>query len=373
MSDLSPDELRLAVRDFLTHHREKGTFEPACDAWLASFSPSFSALLGERGWLGLTWPRRYGGQNLSPAHRFAVTEELLVAGAPVAAHWIADRQSGPTILRFGTEDQKQRYLPEIAAGRLFFAIGMSEPDSGSDLASVRTTARRIDDGWVISGRKLWTSHAQRAHHMIALCRTSPAGDDRHTGLSQFVIDLRAPGVGVRPIRLIDGGQHFNEVVLEDVELPPDALLGREGDGWTQVTSELTFERGGPERFLSTFPLVLAALDRADNVPGNHQIMGKVVADLWSLRQLSMQIIAEAADPLRPAATSAAITKEIGTRLEQTLIDDMRALVEAEPDPTSPNRYERLLAESILHSPGFTLRGGTTEILRGVIAKMGGLR
>jgi acyl-CoA dehydrogenase len=368
----SPTELGLRVRRFLARHRDSGTFIPGCDAWLSGFSPSFSALLGEQGWIGVTWPVQYGGQGLEQRHRFAVTEELLAAGAPVAAHWTADRQSGPSILQYGTEEQKRSILPGIAAGRCFFAIGMSEPDSGSDLASVRTTAKKTDSGWVLTGRKLWTSHAHHAHKMIALCRTAPAGEDRHAGLSQFIVDLQSPGITVNPVRLIDGGHHFNEVVLDDVPLPDQALLGIEGQGWKQVTQELTFERGGPERYMSTFPLVAAALARVTASPASRQAIGKIVADLWSMRQLSLGVLAESTAG-RPADRNAAITKDLGTRLEQSLIDEVRQLVATEADPTASDEYERLLAEAILHSPGFTIRGGTTEILKGVIAKMSGLR
>jgi len=369
---IAATELRLEVRDYLREKRADGTFVPACDNWLSGFCPEFSRNLGARGWLGITWPRRYGGRELSPLHRFAVNEELLAAGAPVAAHWVADRQSGPAILEYGTEQQKARFLPEIAAGRCYFAIGMSEPDSGSDLASVRTAARRTErDRWVISGRKLWTSHAHQASHMIALCRTGPAGEDRHEGLSQFVIDLRTPGIQINPVLLIDGGHHFNEVVLDEVAVAGDALLGAEGGGWHQVTRELVFERGGPERYLSTYPLVEAAVARASDGPGNRQALGQMIADLWCLRQLAIQIVTESGTS-RPAPLNAAITKDIGTRLEQTLIDGAASLVAAEADPAATSDFERLLAQSVLHSPGFTLRGGTSEVLRGIIAKMAGL-
>jgi alkylation response protein AidB-like acyl-CoA dehydrogenase len=365
------EELRLQVRGFLAQQLAAGEFVPMCDAWLSGYSAPFSARLGERGWIGVTWPRRYGGQELSQLHRFVIIEELLVAGAPVAAHWIADRQSGPSILRYGTEAQKQRFLPEIAAGRHFFAIGMSEPDSGSDLASVRTTATRIEGGWRINGRKLWTSQGHRSQHMIALCRSS-VEPDRHAGLSQFIIDLAAPGVTINPIQLIDGGADFNEIVLDDVVLGDDALLGEEGDGWSQVTQELVFERGGPERFLSVFQLVRAAIARAADTSANRQLLGQTVADLWALQQLSKSIVTGSGSD-RPAALDAAITKDLGTRLEQQLIERAARLVDSEADPGSALEFERLLAQAQLHSPGFTIRGGTVEILRGVIAKLSGVR
>lgn len=248
--------LRAEVREFLHEELAVGSFSPACDSWFSQYSPEFSRKLGECGWLGMTWPERYGGRERSAIERFVVTEELLAAGAPVTAHWIADRQSGPSILRYGTEEQKQKFLPDIARGECFFSIGMSEPESGSDLASVKTYAEPTDEGWRITGNKIWTGGAHRAHYFIILCRTSPESEDRHAGLSQFIVDLSSQGLTVEPIRLLTGEHVFNEVVLEGVEVPESMLLGRLGDGWKQVTSELAYERSGPERFLSTFPLLV---------------------------------------------------------------------------------------------------------------------
>jgi alkylation response protein AidB-like acyl-CoA dehydrogenase len=371
MTAPSPAELRREVRDFLAAERAAATFEPRCDSWLTGFDPEFSRRLGAHGWLGLTWPAEYGGRGLSLLHRFAVTEELLAAGAPVAAHWIADRQSGPTILANGTEPQKRELLPRIAAGELYFCIGMSEPDSGSDLASVRASAGKSGDGWILRGTKLWTSHAHRTHYMIGLFRTAPLGPDRHAGLSQFLIDMSLPGVTVNPVRLIDGSHHFNEVILDDVQVDAAALLGAEGAGWRQVTQELTHERGGPERYLTTLPLAIEAIRRAGDTPAARAVAGRMTSELWALRELSIQVASGRSE--RPAALSAAITKEIGTRLEQAIIDYCRQLAGGEADPGSADRYERLLAEAMLQAPGFTIRGGTTEVLRGIIAGMSGLR
>src|SRR6185437_10840362 len=244
-SSLPPEclELRDEIRSFLDLERATGGFFPQCDSWLAGFDPSFSERLGRRGWIGTTFPKEYGGLGADSFTRFVIAEELLAAGAPVAAHWIADRQSGPSILRFGTEEQRQRYLPGIIRGELFFAIGMSEPDAGSDLAAVRTRAERVDGGWLVNGMKVWTSHAHHAHHMLTLVRTSPAdATRRHAGLSQFIIDLASPGVRCNPIQLISGAHHFNEVVLDGVFVADDQVLGTVGEGWTQVTHELAYER-----------------------------------------------------------------------------------------------------------------------------------
>jgi alkylation response protein AidB-like acyl-CoA dehydrogenase len=368
----SAEGLRQDVRDFLAGEIGSGRIRPHCDSWLSGWDAAFSRRLGARGWIGMTFPRQYGGTDAGALHRFVVTEELLAAGAPVAAHWIADRQSGPALLRFGTEQQRAEILPGIARGELYFAIGMSEPDAGSDLASVRTRASRVDGGWLVSGAKLWTSGAHHAHFMITLVRTAPAAEaDRHAGLSQLIIDLAAPGVQIRPIRLLTGEHHFNEVVLADVFVADSRLLGRAGDGWHQVTSELAFERSGPERILSTFPLLAAAVDQLTSQPdlgrAGKAALGALLGRLWVLRQMSLAIAARLQAGEAPNI-EAAVVKDLGTRFETAVVEAVRLLAPAEPDLASAAPLSRLLAEAISHSPGFTLRGGTSEILRGIIAK-----
>ncbi|MDR0344231.1 MAG: acyl-CoA dehydrogenase family protein [Nocardiopsaceae bacterium] len=361
-----PGSLRAAVREFLAEQLSAGSFEPRCDSWLSGFSPQFSRALAARGWVAMTWPREYGGHERSELERLTVNEELLAAGAPVAAHWFADRQVGPGLLRHGTPGQRARFLPAIARGECFFAIGMSEPDTGSDLASVRTTATRADAGWRVTGTKLWTSHAHRSHYLLALVRTShPAGAARHAGLSQLIIDLNAPGVHVRPVPFLDGEHHFNEVVLDDVPVSEDALLGREGEGWAQVTGELAHERSGPERFLSTFPL-LAELARQQSHRGQPEL-GALLAELATLRQLSRQV-AERLQAGEAPTAEAALVKDLGTRFENRVIDVTRRVAGIEPDPLSAEPLARLLADAVLHAPAFTLRGGTSEIMRGIVAR-----
>lgn len=369
------EKLRSEVRDFIGEELDKGTFTPQCDAWLGGFSAEFSRKLGERGWIGMTWPAKYGGHEQTALERFVVTEELLAAGAPVAAHWIADRQSGPLLLRYGTEEQRQQHLPAIARGESYYVIGLSEPNSGSDLASISTTAKKVDQGWQINGSKVWTSGAHRSHYMIALCRTSPQDSKhRHDGLSQFLIDLSAPGVTVRPIRLITGEHHFNEVIFEDAYISNDMLIGDVGNGWNQSMAELAYERSGPERFMSTFPL-LAELIRVlqmDSDKSAQVAVGQLIARLWTLRQMSLGV----AGLLEKGVSSnvaASLVKDLGTRFENEVAETARLLVSATPSISSSSRYEALLAEAILHSPGFTLRGGTTEILRGIIARGLGIR
>jgi alkylation response protein AidB-like acyl-CoA dehydrogenase len=370
------ERVREEVRAFLAEELGAGTFTTHVDTWLSGVDPAFSRKLGERGWLGMTWPKEYGGHERTAMERYAVTEELLAAGAPVAAHWIADRQSGPNLLRYGTEAQRREILPRIVAGECYFVIGMSEPDSGSDLASIRTRAVRNGDGdWVVNGAKIWTSNAHHSHYAITLVRTSPADPaHRHAGMSQLLVDLSLPGISINPIRILDGGHHFNEVVFEDVVVPGDMLLGEEGNGWHQVTAELAFERSGPERFLSTYPLIAEFGRRAATTgdPAQLATLGRLSARLLALRQLSLRIAA-ALDRGELPDIAAALVKDVGTTFEADVIDEVRRVVEVPPSLDSPDPLGRALAEAQLHQPGFTLRGGTNEILKGIVARGLGLR
>src|ERR1700730_10605675 len=309
----STDALRTEVRQFVAEQLAAGAFTPSVDAWLTGWDENFTAALATRGWVGMTVPVEYGGHARSFLERFVVTEELLAAGAPVAAHWVADRQVVPSLLKYGTEVQKTEFLPRIARGECFFAIGMSEPDSGSDLASVRTRAVRVDGGWSPSGTKLWTSGAHRAHAFIVLARTAPVNPEhRHAGLSQFIVDLRGRGVEIRPIISMNGAHHFNEVILDAAFVPDDMVFGTIGNGWQQVTSELSFERSGPERFLSTFVLLAAAAETMAAQRISRDLdLGRLVARIAGLHRMSTAV----AGPLGrhdPADVAAAVVKVFGT-------------------------------------------------------------
>src|SRR3954465_6126907 len=370
------EQVRGEVREFLAAELAAGTFQTHVDTWLSGVDPAFSKKLGERGWLGMTWPKEYGGHERAAMERDAVTEGLLAAGAPVAAHWIADRQSGPNLLRYGTERQRQEILPRIAAGECYFVIGMSEPDSGSDLAPIRTKAVRNGDGdWVVNGAKVWTSNAHASHYGIVLVRTAPSdSSNRHAGMSQLLIDLSLPGISINPIRILDGGHHFNEVVFTDVVVPGDMLLGEEGNGWHQVTAELAFERAGPERVLSTYPLV-ALFGRhvaQTGDPAQLATLGRLSARLLALRQLSLRVAA-ALDRGELPDIPAALVKDVGTTFEGDVIEEIRRVTDVVASLDSPDPLGRSLAEAQLHQPGYTLRGGTNEILRGIVARGLGLR
>jgi len=359
--------LREEVREFLVD--EVPNF-PSCPGlgMDGAHSPEFSKKLAERGWVGMAIPLEYGGHGRTPIERFIVVEELLAVGAPVNAHWIADRQTAPTILRYGSELQRQRFLPAIAAGTCFFSIGMSEPDSGSDLASVRTTATAVENGWNISGTKTWTSGAHLNHFFVVLCRTSSSSDDRHLGLSQFIVDLRAPGVAINPIKPISDTQHFNEVVMDQVFVPTEMLLGELGQGWAQVTSELSFERSGPDRFLSTWPLLVAFLSQHDDLDNREsEHVGRLIARFCAIRQLALSVT-RALQGGHEVEVEAAMLKDLGTHFEQELVATVQYLVDDDPALSTTSILEKLLGQAILASPSYTIRGGTTEILRSIIAQ-----
>ncbi len=364
-------ELRQEVRAFLRDEIAAGAWKPTGD-FGTHHSPEFSRRVGARGWIGLTWPKAYGGHERSTLERYVMTEEMLAAGAPVTAHWIADRQSGPLLLRFGTEAQRQKYLPGIARGELYFAIGMSEPNSGSDLASVRTRAEPASGGWKLNGRKVWTSHAHQCQYAITLARTGPAGESRHEGLTQFVVDLKAPGVSITPIFNMAGSHEFNELVFDDVFLADDTLVGQPGTGWHQVTSELAFERSGPERFLSSFRLFRALAGAAGENPDPRvaEAVGRLSAHLMTLRQMSLSVAAMLGQGAMPNF-EAALIKDLGNAFEREIPELARLLA-----PQLPGRYggfDALLEECTMYAPSWTLRGGTREILRGIIARGLGVR
>lgn len=365
--------LRGEVRAFLREHFEPPTLAQRARSWMG-FDADFSQRLARRGWVGLTLPARYGGAGMDAFCRFVLVEELLCAGAPVAAHWIADRQSGPLILKYGTEAQRQHYLPKICVAQAFFCIGMSEPGAGSDLASVSTRATRAPGGWRLNGRKLWTTHAHRAHYMIALVRTAGDASGRHQGLSQFIIDLRLPGVSVRPLRDLAGDAHFSEVLFDDVRLTDEALVGREGEGWAQVTAELAFERSGPERLYSSIVLLehwIELLRRSAGSTAHAQTIGRFAAELSALRHLSIAVTARLAQGESPVV-EAALVKDLGTAFEQSIPAVLEGLV-GQPDAEIDAELLEALAYLGQVAPTFSLRGGTREILRGMIARGLGLR
>ena len=372
--ELAP--LRRDVRSFLAEHSHGWSGRVLAHSW-TGFDRMFTLEVARRGWIGMTWPKRYGGGERSALERYVVIEEMLAAGAPLGAHWFGERQSGPLILRLGTEAQRERFLPAIVRGEISFCIGLSEPGAGSDLASLRSRATRVDGGWRLNGRKIWTTNAQHCQFMIGLFRTAGTPEtDKHQGLSQFLIDLSAAGIQIRPIRDLTGGAHFNEVTFDAVFIPSELLIGAENAGWAQANAELAYERSQPDRYMSCFPLLPLTIDRlkaagpCDRLAARR--IGQAVTELAVLREMSLSIVGQLAAGHVPAQ-EAALVKDIGNTYEQSAPDLVRELTDCDPTVLPADVGSELLATLTSIVPTFSLRGGTREILRGIIAKGLGLR
>lgn len=364
--DASCASLRREVRAFLKDRLAGRPRSRRAQSW-QGVDPEFSRDLGARGWIGMTLPKRYGGTESSALERYVVTEELLAAGAPVRAHWIGDRQTGPMLLRYGTESQRMKILPGIVRGELFICAGMSEPNAGSDLAAVRCRAEKVADGWVINGSKIWTSLAHIAQYMVALLRTDPDPAKKHAGLSQFLIDMRTPGLTVRQIRDMRGHQHFNEVFFDNVHVSPDAIIGREGDGWKQIGHELAFERSGPERYLSSIQLMIEMLNAASADDTRQAIaLGRLIAETATLRQMSLGVAGMLARDENPAL-AAALVKDLGATLEQKIPEVAHDLFYHEPQGPD-SALAQVMGPTLRAAPSSSIRGGAREILRSIIAK-----
>ena len=366
--------LRQEIRAFLAEELKQVPKVTRAQTWSGS-DPEFSRKMGAKGWIGMTWPKEYGGHERSFFDRYVMLEEMLAAGAPVGAHWIGDRQSGPLLLRFGTEEQRQKILPRVAKGECYFCIGMSEPDSGSDLAATRTRAEKVDGGYKVNGTKLWTSGAHHAHYMIALFRTDFSPEAKHSGLTQFLVDLKnTDGITIRPIKDLAGTAHFNEVVFEDAFVPDNMLVGKEGSGWGQVTAELAFERSGPERYLSSFLLMVEMIRELENRGGQEGAseIGRLVAHLVTLRQMSLSVAGMLEKGENPAL-EASVVKDLGAIFEQDMPVRAHELLGIAPTVGGGSDFEEVLGYLTQTVPSFSLRGGTREILRGIIARGLGLR
>ena len=370
------DALRAEVRAFLAAESAAGTFDPHQAKDGDAHSRAFSRRVGAKGWIGMTWPRLYGGHERTYLERYVVTEEFRVANAPVRVHFVADRQSGPILLKYAPEHVKQDILPRICRGELCFVIGMSEPGSGSDLFAAKTKATKSEGGWSINGSKIWTSNAHHADYMLGLFRTSsPTKENRRHGLTQFLVDMKTPGITVNPIYQMTGLHDFNEVVFEDTFVPDEHVMGEIDGAWKQATSELAYERSGPERFLETFYVLLGLIRALGPEPDlrSAEGLGRLVAQLHTLRRMSVSVAGMLHAGKEPVVEGS-IVKDLGTIWEQKLPRRARDLAAfLEPEAMNRATLAQQLAFATVIAPKLTIQGGTTEILRGIIARGLGLR
>jgi len=375
----SPEQARLRAEV-----REFAAADPAVrarpfleDGWIAGFDPAFSKRLAARGWLGMTWPKQYGGQERSYLDRLIVTEELLLAGAPVAAHWFGDRQIGPALLAHGTPAQKSELVPRIARAEISFCIGMSEPNAGSDLAGLSTRADLVGDEFVIRGQKTWTSFAEHADYCYLVARTNPDAP-KHKGISELLVSMRAPGITVRPIKDMVGESHFGELFFDDVHVPRTALIGVLDAGFYQIMQQLDFERSGIERLVSNAPLwrEAKALARERGLTRRDPVLREKIAEIEIATRAGRGLIYRVAEMLstgRVPNHEAAVAKTFCTSLEQRITDLVSQILGADgaldaTDPRAPfaGRAER----TFLYAAAYTIQGGTNNILRNIIATRG---
>ena len=366
--------LREEVRGFLD-----GTLRPEDardDGWIVGFSREFSRALGARGWIGYTWPKRYGGAEGSYLERLIITEELLRAGAPVGAHWLADRQIGPALLAYGNEEQRLELLPSIAKGELFFCIGMSEPNAGSDLASLRTRAVEDGDFYVIDGHKIWTTNAHEAEYCYLVARTDPSAA-KHKGISEFLLDMKSPGITVRPIVDMAGEHHFNEIFFEGVRIHRRWLVGEKNRGWYQIASQLDYERSGIERLMSNYP-ILGAITRYVQETGQarRELVRHRLAQLhieFTMGRFLVYKVAwlltQGVVPNAESAAAKAYCTEFEQRLAQAASELMGGYGQLLPGSHQARLHGRI-ARAYLYAPAYTIQGGTSTILRNIIATRG---
>jgi acyl-CoA dehydrogenase len=378
--DLPPEckELRQEVRAFLREEIAAGTFAPDHERASFEVARAFARKVGARGWIGMTWPKEYGGRERSHLERYVVVEEMLAHRAPTRFYGTADRQSGPVLIRYGQESVKREILPRIASGELCFCIGLSEPNSGSDVFAASTRATKTDGGWLVNGRKIWTSNAHNSDYMIALLRTSPRTAENHRhGLTQFLVALKTKGITTRPIINLTGGHDFNEVTFDDAFVPDAHLIGEVDMAWKQATDELAYERSGPDRWVETLPVLTELVRSAGSEPGEKlaEGIGREVAHLATLRRMSLSVAGMLQSGKSPVV-EAAVVKDLGTNWEQALPNQVRLMAPArgDSDPDSnDDRFEEALRHTTLIAPKLTIQGGTREVLRGIIARGLGLR
>ncbi|MEI8240730.1 MAG: acyl-CoA dehydrogenase family protein, partial [Actinomycetota bacterium] len=328
------------------------------DSWINGYSKEFSRELAAHGWIGMTWPDNpYSGAARPAIDRLIVGEELIKAGAPIAASWFGDRQMGPALLAYGTTEQQREFLPGIVAGDTTWCIGMSEPNAGSDLASLKTSAERVGDEFVINGQKIWTSFGAVADHIYLICRTSTDGPP-HAGISEVIVPMDTPGIEVRPIKDMTTNRHFSEVFFTDVRVPVANLVGVEGAAFKQTMRQLEHERGGIDRLVSNYALYQRATSVADTAD---PIVRQHMADIEIGYRIGRILVVREVLKQAPAGFSAA-TKCFCTEHEVKVTNFVSRILGAEATLWSD------VTHGLLYTPGYTIMGGTSNVMRNILGE-----
>lgn len=373
--------LRQEVRDFLEDEVGKRLWKPSCDAWIQGHNPAFTKRVAQRGWIGLTWPREYGGQERSFLDRLIVTEEMLRYGAPAACHWFSDRQIGGSILRYGSEEQKREFLPEIVRGDMYVGLGMSEPESGSDLASLKMRATEEDEGYVVNGQKTWTSGASFINYVNLFARTD-SDAPKHRGISEFIVPMDLPGISRIPMIDITGTEAWNDLFFDNVRVPKKYLIGQKNTGFYHVVEQLAYERGGMERLMGNYPLFYALITFTKETKRNGQALSQDTRIRHKLAQLQVEFevgrllmykVAAVMDEGHPPTVEAAMSKSYATAFEQRLANTAMEILGPYGLLLGDSKFvpfEGLASHSYLASKGYSLQAGSREILKNIIATRG---
>ncbi len=371
-------KLRQEVRDFLEGEIKQGLWQPSCDAWIMGHDLAFTKRVAAKGWIGLTWPKEYGGQGRSFVDRLIVTEEMLRYGAPAACHWFADRQIGGAIVHSGTDEQKTELLPLILKGEAYVGLGMSEPEAGSDLASLKTRAVEDGDDYIIDGQKVWTSGGSHMNWIYLVARTDPTVA-KHRGISEFIVNATLPGITVRPIEDITGGVHFNEVFFDSVRVPKRYLIGEKNQGWKQVLNQLDYERSGMERLMANYPLFEALIQYTRETRRNGKPLSEdpvIRAKLAQLRieleigRLHMYRVALVMDEGRAPNWESSMSKAYSTAFEQRLASTAIEILGLYGQLSPASKWvpmQGMAYHSYLSSKGYSLQAGTSEVLKNILA------
>jgi len=328
------------------------------DSWINGYSKEFSKELAAHGWIGMTWPdNEYSGVARPAIDRLIVGEEMIKAGAPIAASWFGDRQMGPALLAYGTPDQQAAFLPGLVAGETTWCIGMSEPNAGSDLASLKTAADRVGDHFVINGQKIWTSFGAVSDYCYLICRTSSEGPP-HAGISEIIVPMDTPGIEVRPIKDMTTNRHFCEVFFTDVRVPAENLVGQEGGAFKQTMRQLEHERGGIDRLVSNHALYLMAAERADT---SDPIVRQQMAALEIAYRIGRILVVREVLRQAPAGFSAA-TKCFCTEHEVQVAEFASRVLG--PEATLWDD----VTKGLCYAPGYTIMGGTSNVMRNILGE-----
>lgn len=369
-------KFRQEVRDFLEEELKQGRWQPSCDAWIMGFDPAFTKRVAQRGWIGLTWPKEYGGQGLSYIDRLILTEEMLRYGAPAACHWFADRQIGGSIVTYGTDEQKRELLPKIIAGEACIGLGMSETEAGCDLASLQTRAIEDGDNYIINGQKTWTSGGSFVNYFYLLARTDPEAP-KHRGISEFIIPADLPGINRIPMIDITGTEAWNDVFFDEVRVPKKCLIGEKNRGFLQALQQLDYERSGMERLMGNYPLFEAIIQfTKENKLSQESVIRNKLAQLrieFEVGRLLIYRVALVMDEGRAPNREAAMSKAYSTAFEQKLAKAAMEVLGPYGQLVSDSKLapiRGLAVHSYLASKGYSLQAGTSEILKNILATRG---